>query len=104
MALGEEELGTLRLEATEEEVCAELEQVLRVVFEDFAVECADFVGVIAGQRHCKTDVEVSLSHTHARNARTQASKAGGRAGRQNERSGGGRRRRGGISSRVVGLR
>ena len=44
----EEELGALALEAALEEVGAELQDVLRVVLEDFAVEGANFVAVVAG--------------------------------------------------------
>jgi hypothetical protein len=51
MALGEEEFGALALETAEEEVGAELEEVVGLVLEYFAVESPDFVGVITGQRH-----------------------------------------------------
>lgn len=42
----QQELGTLRLQAAVEEVGAELEDVVRLVFEDFAIERADLVGVV----------------------------------------------------------
>ena len=51
MSLAEQELGALALETALEEVGAELQQVLRLLLEHFAVEVADFVGVIGRQRH-----------------------------------------------------
>lgn len=51
MSVRQEEFGALRLQATLEEVGAELQGVLRLMLEDFAIERADLVGVVAGQRH-----------------------------------------------------
>jgi hypothetical protein len=51
MSLGEEEFGALALETAEEEVGAELQEVAGLVLEDFAVEGADFVRVVAWESH-----------------------------------------------------
>jgi hypothetical protein len=51
MSLGEEEFGALALETAEEEVGAELQEVGGLVLEDFAVESADFVGIVAWESH-----------------------------------------------------
>jgi hypothetical protein len=49
--LGEEELVALGFEATQKEVCAELEGIGGLVFEDFAIEGGYLVGVVGRERH-----------------------------------------------------
>lgn len=49
--LRQQVLCSLRLEAAVEEIGTELEDVVRLVFEDFAVEGGDFVGVVGREGH-----------------------------------------------------
>jgi hypothetical protein len=58
MSLGEEEFGALALETAKEEVGAELQEVAGLVLEDFAVEGADFVRVVAWESHDRPGVDV----------------------------------------------
>lgn len=53
MLLGKQELCTLRLEAAKEEIGAELQDVVGLVLEDFAVEGGDLVGVVGRERHSR---------------------------------------------------
>lgn len=51
MLLRQQVFGSLRLETAVKEVCAELEDVVGLVREDFAVERGDLVGVVRREGH-----------------------------------------------------
>ena len=49
--VGEHKLSPLGLETTKKVVCAELEDVGGLGFDNFTVEGRDLVGVVGGKRH-----------------------------------------------------
>ena len=51
MLLRQQIFGSLRLETAIKEVCAELKDVVGLVFENFAVEGGDLVGVVRREGH-----------------------------------------------------